>query len=202
LPFDGADVELRQTTQFPWDGGVAITIGMATPMRFALRLRIPDWCPSFHVSVNDETVAATALDRGYPRIERDWAEGDRIRFALAMPARRLSARSELVFDLGRVALQRGPFIYCVEETNAGGDVERLMLDRAAPIAPAFELDLLGGIGTLRVPVWTAGSDDWGKALYRDAAPTPRRVNVRAIPYPLWAHRGAGSMAVWLRSTNP
>ena len=130
-----------------------------------------------------------------------WAPGDRVSLSLAMPVRRLSARPELAFDLGRVALQRGPFIYCVEEADAGGDVERLALDRSAPIGTRFEPDLLGGIGTLSVPARTVSDRGWGEQLYRDTAPELKPMTVRAIPYPLWAHRGAGSMAVWLRCTN-
>jgi DUF1680 family protein len=198
---DGNDVELRQATRFPWDGDVALTIGTSRPAHFALRLRIPDWSTTFGVTVNGAAVAASPLDRGYLRIERDWSPGDRVVLSLAMPVRRLSARPELVFDLGRVALQRGPFIYCVEEADAGGDVARLMLDGTAPIQVAYEPELLGGVGTLRVPVWTTGSQGWGEALYRDTPPERSRTIVRAIPYPLWAHRGPGSMAVWLRSTN-
>ncbi len=198
---DGCDVELRQATRYPWDGDVEITIGTAQPAHFALRLRIPDWSTKFDVTVNGAAVAASPLDRGFLRIERDWSPGDRVALSLAMPVRRLSARPELVFDLGRIALQRGPFIYCVEEADAGGDVERLVLDGAAPIQVAYEPDLLGGVGTLEVPVWTAGSHGWGDALYRDTEPERSRTTVRALPYPLWAHRGSGSMAVWLRCTN-
>jgi DUF1680 family protein len=117
-----------------------------------------------------------------------------------MPVRRLSARPELVFDLGRVALQRGPFIYCVESADVGGDVERLLIDSAATISPCFEPHLLGGIGTLRVPSRTASGSDWDEQLYRDGVPDLSPITVRSIPYPLWAHRGAGSMAVWLRCT--
>ena len=80
-----------------------------------------------------------------------------------MPVRRLSARPELAFDLGRVALQRGPFIYCVEEADAGGDVERLALDLSVPIGARFEPDLLGGIGTLSVPARTVSDQGWGEA---------------------------------------
>ena len=198
---DGCDVELRQATRFPWDGDVEITIGTSRTAHFALRLRIPDWSTAFDVTVNGAAVAASPLDRGYLRIVRDWSSGDRVVLSLAMPVRRLSARPELVFDLGRVALQRGPFIYCVEEADAGGDVERLTLDGAAPIQVAYEPDLLGGVATLEVPAWTAGSHGWGEALYRDTAPERSRTTVRAIPYPFWAHRGPGSMAVWLRCTN-
>jgi len=104
----------------------------------------------------------------------------------------------LVFDIGRVALQRGPFIYCAEEADVGCDVERLVLDGSATIGTRFEPDLLGGIGTLEVPVLTASERGWGEQLYRDTAPELKPAMVRAVPYPLWAHRGPGSMAVWLR----
>jgi uncharacterized protein len=197
---DGTDVALSQATRFPWDGEVAITIGVALPSHFALRLRVPDWAGSAGVTVNGAAAAPTR-DRGYLRIERDWAPGDRVALSLAMPVRRLSARPELVFDLGRIALQRGPFIYCVEETDAGGDVERLTLDGTASVEHGYEPDLLGGIGTLLVPAWAESGQGWGDALYRDVAPERSATTVRAIPYPLWAHRGPGSMAVWLRCTT-
>jgi len=190
---------LLQATRFPWDGEVGITIEAARPVHFALRLRVPDWSGGANAKVNDEAVT-TVLDRGYLRMERDWAPGDRVSLSLAMPVRRLSARPELVFDLGRVALQRGPFIYCVEAADVGGEVERLLIDSATTISSCFEPHLLGGIGTLQVPSSTASGSDWDEQLYRDAAPELSPITVRAIPYPLWAHRGAGSMAVWLRCT--
>jgi uncharacterized protein len=95
-------------------------------------------------------------------------------------------------------LQHGPFIYCAEDADAGCDVERLMLDGSATIGTRFEPDLLGGIGTLEVPVLTASEQGWGEQLYRATAPELKPAMVRAVPYPLWAHRGPGSMAVWLR----
>jgi DUF1680 family protein len=196
---DGVAVELHQTTRFPWDGEIAISLRTARTARFALRLRVPDWSTAANVTVNGEAVVACVLDRGYLRIDHDWASGDRVALWLSMPVRRLSARPELVFDLGRVALQRGPFIYCVEEADAGVDVERLSLDAAAQGSAAYEPDLLGGIGTLLMPVWAASGSVWGDALYQDAPPTSSRTSVRAIPYAFWAHRGPGSMAVWLRS---
>lgn len=192
----GTDVSLRQRTRCPWDGDVRIALDLDRPARFALRLRIPEWSPEFVVSVNGERVTGT-LDRGYLRIERVWAAGDEVALQLAMPARRLFARPELAADLGRIALQRGPFIYCVEEADVGTDVERLLIDADKPIAAAFHPDALGGTGTLEVPGWTTG-DGWSDHLYRAEPPTLVARTFRAIPYPLWAHRGAGSMAVWLR----
>jgi uncharacterized protein len=116
-------VELRIDTRYPWDGDVQIAVKAGG--RFALRLRIPDWCPAASLSVNGQIVNGTE-DRGYLRLERDWSAGDDIRLSLAMPARWLSARPQLMADLGRVALQRGPFIYCVEEADAGANVEQFL----------------------------------------------------------------------------
>ncbi len=197
---DGAEVVLRQTTRFPWDGDVEITVDAARPVHFALRLRLPDWSNAAVAAVNGEA-AATVLDRGYLRIERDWAPADRVSLSLAMPVRRLSARPDLAVDLGRVALQRGPLIYCVEAADAGGDVERLAVDATGSIGECYEPDLLGGIGTLTVPAQIASDHGWGEQLYRDTDAEFSSTTVRAIPYPLWAHRGPGSMAVWLRCTN-
>jgi DUF1680 family protein len=199
VALQAASVTMRQTTRFPWDGAVAIAIGTDRPASFALRLRIPDWSPSFTVTVNGETVEHT-LDRGYLRLNRTWSDGDQVSLSLAMPAARLYARPDLVFDLGRVALRRGPFIYCVEEEESGGDVERLVIDSAASIGDRFDADLLGGVSTLDVTAWTVGAPERGDDLYRDAPPVQRRINARAIPYPYWAHRSAGSMAVWLRAS--
>jgi DUF1680 family protein len=211
-------IELRQQTRFPWDGDIALIVDQPTPSRFALRLRVPDWSPTFTVSVNavpvvaprlatpapatpapaTSAVAMPALDRGYIRIDREWAPGDRVTLSLAMPPRLLSARPELVFDLGRVAVQRGPFIYCVEESDAGVDVERLALDTASSISAGFEPELLGGTGILDLPGWITRAPQAPTTLYSDQPPTQDRVSVRAIPYALWAHRGPGTMAVWLR----
>src|SRR5262249_28894961 len=152
---------------------------MTQPRHFAFRLRFPDWSLSSNVTVTGEAVMIS-LDRGYLRIERDWAPDDYVTLSLAMPIRRLSAKPELVSDLERVARERGPFIYCVEETDAGGDVERLTIDGRAAIDAEYEPDLLGGTGILRVPVWVTSQHGWGETLYRDAAPEYRASSVRAI----------------------
>jgi len=189
-------VELRMDARFPWDGEVQITVNASR--RFALRLRVPDWCPTASLSVNGQVVNGMN-DRGYLRLERDWSAGDNVRLSLAMRARWLSARPQLMADLGRVALQRGPFIYCVEEADAGVDVERLLVDVRQLVGPGPAIHALGGAETLEVRGWIATDHSWDDRLYRPGAPERTPATVRAIPYPLWAHRGPGSMAVWLRS---
>ena len=191
-------VELHQRTQFPWDGEVDIELRLDRECGFALRLRMPDWCPSATVTINGVVDADQTFDRGYLRIERTWRSGDRVNLSLIMPPRRLSARPDLVQDLGRLAVQRGPFIYCVEEADAGVDVERLAVDPVAPISAVFDPDLLGGVATLELPVHQTIGESRDDLLYRTGLPSTRAASVRAIPYAYWAHRGPGTMAVWLR----
>jgi DUF1680 family protein len=192
------NIELRQQTRLPWDGDIRLTLELGPPTRFALRLRVPDWSPSFAVSVNGQPITVAPLDRGYIRIHRNWTSGDCVELSLAMPPRFLSARPELAVDLGRVAVQRGPFIYCVEEADADADVERLALDTTGQISASFEPDLLGGTGILDLPGWITRAADPRAPLYSDQPPVQEPAKIRAIPYPLWAHRGPGTMAVWLR----
>jgi DUF1680 family protein len=189
-------VALRIDTRFPWDGDVCIRVN--TGGSYTLRLRVPDWCPTASVSVNGQIVTGTN-DRGYLRIERDWLAGDEARLSLAMPARWLSARPELVANLGRVALQRGPFIYCIEEADTRRDAERLLVDARQSVELGAAADELGGAVTLQVRGWLPRDDEADGRLYRAGPPDLMPTMVRAIPYPLWAHRGPGSMAVWLRS---
>ena len=197
----GVPVMLHQDTTFPWDGDVAISVDPAKAKTFALRLRIPDWCPSATASVNGESVATTTRDRGYLRIERTWQPGDKVRLHLAMPARRLYARPELVHDVGRTALQRGPFIYCVEEADNGRDVEQFIVDQTADITVKFDAKTLGGVVVLEVAGWAGAPTSSSETLYSEQPPELKRHSMRAIPYPLWAHRGGSTMAVWLRSAR-
>ena len=193
-------VKLRQETEFPWQGVVTMTLDLAAPASFALRLRIPDWSPDVTISVNGTRLdAAGPRDRGYLRLERSWAPGDVVRLDLAMPVRPLWARSELHFDIARTALQRGPFIYCVEEADTGVDVECIAIDAKATPETRFEPALLGGVMTLSVPALVIQKPASGDALYLDHPPSSRRTTVKAIPYPVWAHRASGTMAVWLRT---
>jgi DUF1680 family protein len=101
-------------------------------------------------------------------------------------------------NVGRLALKRGPLVYCVEEAdNPGGSVQRLKLSRAAPLKPEQRTDLFGGVVTLTAPAVRLAGDDWKETLYRSEAPAEVPTNLTALPYYLWNNRGAGSMLVWL-----
>lgn len=192
-------VRLKQDTQYPWNGDVRLALNLDKPSRFTLHLRIPGWCRDANVTVNGGTIDLTACThKGYAAITRDWQDGDEVRLSIAMQVDRLYAHPAASEDAGRVALQRGPVVYCVEETDIGGEPQRLRLPADAEITARFDADLLGGAVVLEGQALEAGSEDWDGSLYRTSPPVLKPRAFKAIPYHLWANREAGAMLVWLQ----
>jgi DUF1680 family protein len=206
----GGEVQLRQETRYPWDGTIKITLDPdGGPRRFTLNLRIPGWAQNEPVPsdlysyidepprepptllVNGEPVALR-LEKGYARISRNWRGGDVVQLELPMPVRRVAAIDSVEADRGRVALQRGPIVYCVEwPDQPDGQVRNLLVTDDAALEAVFEPDLLHGVtvihGAARAYRKVPESDELSSS----------EVPLTAIPYYAWAHRGPGEMSVWL-----
>jgi DUF1680 family protein len=195
---DGSPVWIEQRSDYPWDGAVRLAVAVAEPTRFALALRVPAWCRQPALRVNGAPVdLAAALDRGYARIERDWRDGDRVDLDLPMPVERRYAHPAVGADLGRVALTRGPLVYCVEGVDNAVPPDALALPRNAPLSTGQQADLPGMVVLRGIGV-RAQEDGWDGALYRPEPPENRETPVVAVPYFAWANRGGGPMRVWLR----
>jgi DUF1680 family protein len=202
-------VRLELETLYPWDGRIKITV---SPERansdFTLNLRIPGWAmnrpvPSelyrylnpvteqIALTVNGEGVSYKT-DKGYARLKRVWSPGDVIELVLPMPIQRLVAHDSVRADRGRVALQRGPIVFCAEwPDQPDGHVRHLLLPDEAALQTEFRSDLLNGVQVIRgqVVAHRVGEDDL------TIEKTTR--DFLAIPYHTWAHRSSGEMAVWL-----
>lgn len=199
LEMGGQPVALRVETRYPWDGALTVGVRTPAPARFALRLRVPGWCRRAGLSCNGQELDVPA-ERGYLRLEREWRDGDSVALDLDMPVETLHALPDVRADQGRVALQRGPLVYCFESADQQGvPLHRAVLlpGAAGAAAAAFEPDLLGGVVALRVPaaVEEAGPDG---PPYRPEPPTRRPVSLRAVPYFAWDNRTPGAMRIWLR----
>jgi DUF1680 family protein len=196
----GQPIALRQETRYPWDGAVALQVELERPAQFGLRLRIPGWCPAPRVSVNGTPVDLAAnVEGGYLRIERTWQSGDQIALDLPMPVERLYAHPAVAADVGRVALRRGPLIYCLEQVDHTVPISRIALPDEAKLAARFEPELLGGVVTIAGSAVALDDDSWEGALYRTTPPTAQPSAIRAIPYYAWDHRAPGAMQVWIQS---
>lgn len=205
----GAQVGLKQTTRYPWDGEIALTITeLVETGDFTLQVRIPGWSSGASVQVNGESLPASEAAQGqYATIRRVWQVGDVVTVSLPMPVTRVVAHPRVTEDAGRVALRRGPLLYCVEAADHPiGDVRDFVLPDDSPLVAAFRPDLLeGGVMVVTADAeLESAAPGWEGALYRrlDSLAGDRAgrslVTMTAIPYFAWANRGAGAMTVWLR----
>lgn len=193
----GADLVLRQTTKYPWDGAVRIAVEPSVPAIFGLMVRIPSWCSSAKIRVNGQEVPTEGRVRGYVRIERSWAKGDVVELSLPMPVQAVRAHPKVKENVGRVALMRGPLVYCVESVDNEG-LDALALAGRPEFSTESWPDRLGGVVAITAMGVTERAKAWDETLY---APAPARGGMRsrftAIPFYANGNRGPVRMAVWL-----
>ncbi|MCC6790573.1 MAG: glycoside hydrolase family 127 protein [Thermomicrobiales bacterium] len=198
---DGRTVELRQETAYPWDGEIAIVVETAGV--FALKMRVPGWSHDATLAVNGEPLPYDLTPGSYVEIRRDWRSGDVVALALPMPVRRVESHPYVTENSGRIALMRGPLLYCVEQAdNPEIELRELALADSAELSAMYEPDLLGGVVTLSGQFQLrSAARPWVGTLYRETG-TPAStaavpVTVIAIPYLAWANREPGRMRVWI-----
>ena len=193
----GKAIRVSQETDYPWSGDVGITIEADEPAEFELRLRVPGWAREATLAVNGVRADAREIG-GYLALHRRWSSGDQVRLSLPMPVERIHAHPDVKMDIGRVALKRGPLIYCLEGIdNGGGPLNRFRLPPDALLRYEARPELLGGAGVIRAEAEISDVRDWGEALYRAAPPSRRPAELTAVPYYLWDNREPGEMLVWI-----
>ena len=200
-------VEIKQETHYPWEGVVKITIDPERSAEFTLNIRIPGWAQNLPVPSDlyrymrkrNEDVKLTVngnpftmdIERGYARIRRRWRRGDVVELDLPMPVRRVICNENVKDNRGKVALERGPLVYCAEWVDNGGGVLDLLLPDSIKLESKYQQDMLGGMVIIKGKVFELKKSDDGKFTGRIDR------ELIAIPYYAWAHRGEGEMAVWL-----
>ena len=193
----GKRVALRQETEYPWKGKVHLTIDPSAPLEFCLSLRLPGWCREADLLVNGKPAPAP-LDDGYICLRRRWVRGDRVELRMPMPIERVHAHPNVRADSGRVALQRGPMVYCFESIDVGVPISSLILPRGNEFLAVYEKQLFGGTTSIQGEALTTSDAGWDQKLYRFSSDTLAPVHFKAVPYCVWGNRGATEMAVWLR----
>ena len=197
----GQRVTLCQETRYPWKETVSITLELKSPLQFALALRIPGWCRGAALCVNGESVRLQdCLRGGYAYLERRWQQGDRVVLTLPMPVERVEANPAVWADCGRVALQRGPLVYCLEEVDNGPALADLRLPCGAPLLASYRPELLGGVVALSGAAQRRTAAGWRDQLYRPDSSPFQPADILAVPYCLWANREPGEMQVWVQGS--
>lgn len=194
-------VTISQETQYPWDGQVKIAVSPEKQGQFALHLRIPGWAQNtpvpgdlynyispekakVSVTVNGESVQYKT-EKGYAVIDREWKQGDVVSYSLPMSIQRVETNPKVAGNTGKVAIERGPIVYCLESVDNSPELMKLVLPDTAKLAASFSPETLSGVVTIS-----------GAALV-DGEKTLQAKKITAIPYFVWNNRGANEMKVWL-----
>jgi DUF1680 family protein len=202
---DGTPLKVQQKTNYPWDGEVQLTITPADAHEFTIRVRIPWWADGASVAVNGK-VQSGANAGEYLAVRRNWKPGDTVRLSLPMSTEVVAANPRVTENRGRVAVRRGPIIYCMEGLDQpnGAALADISLDlqqaQAKDFQAEYKADLLDGVTVLRhrAGVFEHASAD--EPLYGEvslAEPKTRPENVTFIPYYVWANRQSCAMEVWV-----
>ena len=198
----GSKVKLAQTTSYPWDGKISVTVIPESKQEFALRFRIPGWAqdmpvptdlysftdksPAYTIRVNGKSVKEPLID-GYATIQRTWKANDVVEIDLPMPVRRVRANDQVEDDKGKLAIERGPIMFCLEgKDQADSTVFNKFIPDGTMMEASYEKELLNGVIVLT-----------GTAKQVSIDGTVKEVPFKAIPYSTWNNRGADQMAVWI-----
>ncbi len=204
----GKKVQLEQITDYPWKGDVAIKVKHSAG-QFTMKVRVPGWMrnqvvpsdlyryadnlsPKWGLRLNGEELDAESYlsEDGYLTVDRRWKTGDMLELWSEMPARVVRAHPNVKADNGRVAIERGPVVYCAEWPDNDFSVRKILLNQQ----PRFEVveckDSLNGLDKIRTDAQSLSFDESGKLVVKD-------VRLTLIPYYAWAHRGRGEMVVWI-----
>jgi DUF1680 family protein len=203
-------IQITQQNHYPWDGDLGFAIQSNTPVAFTLRIRIPGWAQQQAMPSQLYSFAGTAkteritirvngqpieygIENGYALIKRSWKKGDQVSLQLPMEIRKVKADTNLTDNIGKLALQRGPIVYCSEWADNHGKVANLLLPENTPLTAEFKPDLLQGVTVLKGELPAVIIEN-GNSISTKKQP------FTAIPYYSWANRGQGEMMVWLPST--
>jgi uncharacterized protein len=206
LNVHGKPVTILQENNYPWDGALKFTVSPKSSDAFNLLIRIPGWAQNQAVPSDLYSFASASsqkpdlkingqpfeytIEKGYAVLKRKWKKGDMVEFTLPMEVRRVVASDKVKDDIGKVALQRGPLIYCAEWPDNDGKVSNFILPDGTAFSSEFKPGLLNGVIVLKSTAPAVVVGDNGSNVSTVQKP------FTAIPYYSWAHRGKGEMMVW------
>jgi DUF1680 family protein len=201
---DGSTLELKQETDYPWDGTIKLRIAKAPKSPMDIDLRIPGWTNDAVIRINGEEIPVSAEAGSYARLNGTWEKGDIIELNLPMQAQLMEANPLVEEARNQVAVKRGPIVYCIESPDLDGasifDVAiptDIQLEPVKDDIAGAQITFLQGEALLHSP------KDWNARLYQpiDSKNNLQKINIRLIPYFAWGNRGISEMSVWMPLEN-
>lgn len=203
---DGTPIQVTQTTKYPWDGKLELTVSPAFAKAFTLHLRRPSWAGSVRVSIAGVPVASPTLEKGYFALHRTWKPGEKVVVQFDMTPRMVVSNELIRDNIGKVAVERGPLVYCMESLDqpSGTSVFDWRLDSPAgkqSFQSNWKAGMLGGIVTLTHHATRPAKPDSGQPLYdvlsRSTAQASLPGVVTLVPYYTFHNREITAMQVWI-----
>ena len=195
---DGTKIKLEQTTNYPWDGKVVITIQDATAKPVNIFLRIPGWSKGYSLSINGAHPKVRDMDGGFVIAAKKWNAGDKIELNFEMPATLIESNPLVEETSNRVTVKRGPMIYCLESSDLPGqNIFDVVIPATIKLQPVPMKIADGNVMALTGQAKVLQNSNWKNTLYREINTTTKPVTIKLIPYYAWANRGKTEMTVWL-----
>jgi uncharacterized protein len=189
VPLHSGKVKIDQESKYPWEGLIELKLTPEKPMTFTLHCRVPGWCHELpEVAINGEKQREVIIDQSHVTVKREWKSGDVVRLTLPMTPQRVYADPKVKANVGRVALMRGPIVYCLEGVDhPDGRVRNIVLPPSAKLHAEFDPNLLGGVTVITGEALAVVDDPGGT----------KPMSIKAVPYSTWDNRAPGEMVVWL-----
>ena len=197
VSFGTKKVQIKMQTEYPWDSKIIIRVKAEEVTGFRLGIRIPYFGTDAKLYVDGEK-SSFEVYKGYVYLERNWEKETEIMLDLKLKPVYMEANPQVRMDAGKVALQYGPLVYCLEETDNDVKLAELFADtREKEFEVSFEKELLGGVCMIEGQAWKKDEEGFEDELYRPAEEHYKKIRFRAIPYYAWSNREPGDMEVWM-----
>lgn len=198
---DGSEIELKQESNYPWDGNIKITVDVVKKNKeLSMMLRIPGWASEVSLKVNGEAITSKLTSGTYFDLKRKWKKGDVVELELPMPAQLITANPNIEETYNQVAVKRGPLVYCTESIDLPGGVaiNEVVIPQDIDFQPRFDANLLSGLTVLEGEVEIYQNSDWSGELYKPMNKKElKKTKIQMIPYYAWNNRGTTDMSVWM-----
>ena len=195
---DGTKIKLEQTTEYPWNGKIAITIKEATDKPVNIFLRIPGWSKSYTLKINNAFPKVRDRDGGFVIAGRKWNAGDKIELVFDMPATLIESNPLVEETRNQVTVKRGPIVYCLESNDLPQQkVFDVVIPASIKLQPVAMKVADGNVMALTGEARLLEQNQWDNTLYKEVNTKLKPVTIKLIPYYAWANRGKSDMTVWM-----
>ena len=200
VTFSGKQVKVKMESQFPWEGSYDLSFDGEEAAEGTLYLRIPEYGQNPRITIDGESIAYT-VEKGYAVLRQPW-KNHKVSLRFDMPAQFVRANPRVRADIGKVAVVKGPLVYCLEQQDNGENLPGIWVDTKEPLQETFDSELLGGVVKITAKGKRIQEQEWtGRKLYGTGKVSWKETTLTLVPYANWGNRIPGEMLVWMKELH-